>query len=285
MKIAIASDLHLEFSSLELKNDVGADVLVLAGDIFIVEDLYRAKVPPAPSETSLYAVMGTGAKKLSAGRYRDFICQVSKEFKHVVYVMGNHEFYHGKFHKFIDVMRQEIADIPNFYLLERDSITLDGVKFVGGTLWTDANRGDPLTHHALKDLMNDYRLIRNDAAGYTALRVSHTVTRHVQTLGYFQFVLDENKDKKCVVVSHHAPTFLSIHDNYKDSDLMNGGYASDLSDFILDRPQIKLWIHGHTHNPFDYLVGDTRVVCNPRGYVTKNFSERDSDFELKVVEV
>lgn len=283
MKIAIASDLHLEFSSLELKNTEKADVLVLAGDILVVEDLYRSKEPG--EDTSLYGVLGYGAKKSSAYRYRRFIEQVSSEFKHVVYVMGNHEFYHGKFFKFIDVLREELVNTPNFHLLERDTITIDGIKFLGGTLWTDANRADPLTQYSLKDLMNDYKVIRNDQAGYTALRVSHTITRHVQTLGYLETVLDDSKNEKCVVVTHHAPTFRSIHESFKTQDLMNGGYASDLSDFILDRPQIKLWVHGHTHFPFDYEMGDTRVVCNPRGYVTKEFSERTPPYELKYVEV
>ncbi len=279
MKLAIASDLHLEFSSLELKNTENADVLVLAGDIFVVEDLYRSKEPK--EGTSL----GYGAKKSSAHRYRSFIEQVSSEFKHVVYVMGNHEFYHGKFFKFIDVLREELVNTPNFHLLERDTITLEGIKFLGGTLWTDANRADPLTQYSLKDLMNDYRVIRNDQAGYTALRVSHTINRHIQTLGYLETVLDDSKDEKCIVVTHHAPSFRSIHESFKTQDLVNGGYASDLSDFILDRPQIKLWVHGHTHFPFDYLLGDTRVVCNPRGYVTKECSERTPPFELKYVEV
>jgi len=73
-------------------------------------------------------------------------------------------------------------------------------------------------------------------------------------------------DEKFVVVGHHAPTTLSTHERYVGQDLMNGGYRSDLSEFIMDRPQIKLWTHGHTHDPFDYMVGETRVVCNPRGY-------------------
>jgi hypothetical protein len=73
-------------------------------------------------------------------------------------------------------------------------------------------------------------------------------------------------DEKFVVVGHHAPTKLSTHERYIGQYLMNGGYSSDLSEFIMDHPQIKLWTHGHTHDPFDYVVGETRVVCNPRGY-------------------
>jgi hypothetical protein len=64
---------------------------------------------------------------------------------------------------------------------------------------------------------------------------------------------------------------------------MNGGYSSELAEYILDRPKIKLWTHGHTHDVFDYMIGTTRVVCNPRGY--DGYEQRAEDFELKVVEV
>jgi Icc-related predicted phosphoesterase len=99
---------------------------------------------------------------------------------------------------------------------------------------------------------------------------------------YFKLILDQNKDKKCVVVGHHTPSHQSCHDMYKGDYIMNGGYHSDLSEMILDRPQIKLWTHGHTHHCFDYMIGETRVVCNPRGYA--NYEDTGWDPE-KVIEV
>jgi len=86
-----------------------------------------------------------------------------------------------------------------------------------------------------------------------------------------------------VVCGHHAPSTLSTHPRYKDERIMNGAYSSDLSEFIMDRPQIKLWTHGHTHEPFDYMLGDTRIVCNPRGYI--GYEMRAEEFKLKFVEV
>jgi hypothetical protein len=59
---------------------------------------------------------------------------------------------------------------------------------------------------------------------------------------------------------------MSVHPKYQHDTLMNGAYSSDLSEFILDNPQIRVWTHGHTHDPFDYMVGSTRIICNPRGY-------------------
>ena len=84
-----------------------------------------------------------------------------------------------------------------------------------------------------------------------------------------------------IVVGHHTPSHSSCHPRYKGEHLMNGGYHSDLSNFILDRPRIKLWTHGHTHELYDYMIGSTRIVCNPRGYI--GHESIADKFELKVV--
>jgi hypothetical protein len=92
------------------------------------------------------------------------------------------------------------------------------------------------------------------------------VERHRETRDYIKLVASENKDKKVVVVGHHSPSYQSVHPMYASEYLMNGAYHSDLSEIMLDNTNIKLWTHGHTHHPFDYIIGETRVVCNPRGY-------------------
>jgi hypothetical protein len=135
------------------------------------------------------------------------------------------------------------------------------------------NKGDPLTLHAVRDMMNDFRVIKKDLEGYTNLKPADTVVRHKHMLGYIKTVVAERPDEKFVVVGHHSPSFQSAHEMYRQDTLMNGAYHSDLSEFILDRPQIKLWVHGHTHHPFDYMIGETRVVCNPRGYESDGYSE------------
>ena len=78
---------------------------------------------------------------------------------------------------------------------------------------------------------------------------------------------------------------MSTHEQYKSQYLMNGAYSSDLSEFILDHPQIKLWTHGHTHHPFDYVIGETRIVCNPRGYESDGYCENSGWDITKIVEV
>jgi len=282
MKIALCSDLHLEFEDIDLKNTGGAEVLILSGDIMIAQDLHshsEEKVLTAGMNDSL------SRRQETAKRFRDFLKRVSFEFPHVVYVAGNHEFYHGKWNESITHLREECDKFPNVYFLERDIKVINEVSFIGATLWTDCNKGDPLTLNALGDMMNDYRVIRNDEHGYSKLRPANTMHRHQQTLSYLKQVLVDMKDKKVVFVGHHAPSNLSTHDRYKHNVhyTMNGGYHSELSEFILDHPQIALWTHGHMHDPFDYMVGETRVVCNPRGY--KGHDPQADVFELKFLDI
>jgi hypothetical protein len=89
--------------------------------------------------------------------------------------------------------------------------------------------------------------------------------------------------EKIVVVGHHAPSKLSTKPQYQDDVMVNGAYSSDLSEFILDRPMIKVWTHGHTHHTFDYMIGSTRIVCNPRGY--HGYEDRADNFQLQYIEV
>jgi predicted phosphodiesterase len=265
MKISIVSDLHLEFSGVELKNTQCADVLVLAGDITVAEYLHDYPSCTVVTEES-------GQKAIVAGRTRAFFETVSREFKHVVYVAGNHEFYNGKWYAALDYLREECAKYPNFHFLEEDSVEIDGVVFIGSTLWTNLNAGDPKTVHAVQDLMNDYRVIRNDRLEYRRLRPHETMARHHSAVDYIKCVVGNIRasafpKRKVVVVGHHLPTSKSVNPRYSAQYLMNGAYYSDLSDVILDRPEIALWACGHTHHPHWYYVGDTLVACNPRGYV------------------
>jgi len=282
MKIALCSDLHLEFEDIDLRNTGGAEVLILSGDIMIAEDLHNHPEMSYGMYSNVN-IADLGRRQKTALRFREFLKRCSSEFPNVVYVAGNHEFYHGRWSASLDHLRTECAKLPNVYFLERDIKVINEVYFIGATLWTDCNKGDPLTLHALTDMMNDYRIIRNDEREYTKLRPAHSMYRHQETLSYLKSVLPDLKDKKVVFVGHHGPSTMSTHPKYANETLMNGGYRSDLSEMILDNPQIVLWTHGHMHDPFDYNIGSTRVVCNPRGY--KGHDEYADYFQLKYLDI
>ena len=278
MKIAICSDLHLEFGAIEFKNrgTEEADVLILSGDILIAEDLIRHptnhEYGPLNSDRYVNSVV-----------YRDFFDMVNYEFPTVIYIAGNHEFYGCKWNKTLDALHNTMENYTNIHFLEDESIKIKDVTFIGSTLWTDMNAGDPLTQHITKTSMNDFRQITNEDSGYSKLRPIHTIGRHIQSKNFIKKTVDANPNEKYVVCTHHAPSFHSIPLEYRSQHQMNGAYASNLEDFILDRPQIKLWTHGHTHDEQDYMIGDTRVFCNPRGY--RGYESQANRFSLKYVDV
>jgi Icc-related predicted phosphoesterase len=286
VKIAIASDLHLEFGDLEIANDNNADVLILSGDICVAADLDMRD----RRQTEL------GFARYRSERFHDFFERCAENFPHVIYVMGNHEYYHSDFATALGEMKRKLKHLPNLYVLEREVKVIDDVTFIGGTLWTDMNNHDSLTLYHMRTMMNDFRVITNSTtpvhfkteAGEFKTRVGKfspedAVAEHVKMKQYIQSVVQGNHDKKYVVVGHHSPSKQSTHEMYAHDTIMNGGYSSDMDEFITDHPQIKLWTHGHTHHVFDYVIGETRVVCNPRGYV--GHEARADEFALLTVEI
>ena len=305
MKIAVTSDVHLEFGDLILKNEENADVLILSGDICVASDF---------RDPDVYGIVQGGKTQ----RYVDFFNRCAFQFPNVIYVMGNHEHYHGDYATTISTLKKYLGHIENLHILDKEHVTIDGVTFIGGTLWTDMNGQDPVTLAHIRGVMNDFRIIENsnevvsyktmvpvyDETGAKKLDENlqpimqaefhkrparftpeNTVTDHKKMLEYIQVttaMLGSNPNKY-VVVGHHAPSKASTHPRYKTEVIMNGAYSSRLDQFILDHPQIKLWTHGHTHEDFYYMIGTTRVVCNPRGYI--NYEDRADNFKLKYVEI
>lgn len=290
MKAALASDLHLEFDTIELKNTEQARLLILSGDILIGDDLHNHPDPAGEHEKIKEQYPGGLIWKPSDNQRRSmmftaFLKNVSNEFQDTVYVLGNHEYYHGKFPDAQQWIKDHVAQFKNIHVLEKESIEIEDTTFIGATLWTDFNKGNPSTMYAAQQSMNDYNLIRHSGANYRKLTPSDVLAEHRNTLEYIKSVVDPHSTKRFVMCGHHAPTTLSIHEyyNYPSEFHNNGGYVSDLSEFIMDRPQIVLWTHGHTHTPFDYVMGQTRVLCNPRGYT--RYDHQASQFRLKFFDI
>lgn len=280
MKIQLASDLHLEFCETVITNKDNADVLILAGDICVADDF---KDQPQSIAWEVINNEGYGRAKRTH-RYRKFFKGVCSEFKHVIYVMGNHEHYHGKFDLSADILRKEFEsqNLTNIHLLDNDCIKIDDVYFLGATLWTSMNNYDPLTMYHVEQMMNDFRIIRIAKENFKKFLPQRVVLEHKDTLTYFKNTLDTlSTDAKVVVVGHHAPSELSIDDRYKEEHLMNGAYFSNLENFILDNPKIKAWVHGHVHQTFSYEIGTTKIMCNPKGYNDENPSYNENfTFEI-----
>jgi len=277
MKIALVSDVHLEFGDLDFNNTDNADVLILGGDICVGADL---------AQRDPYNTMG---EQYRSNRYHAFFQRCCARFPHVIFVVGNHEHYNGDFAKTVPHFRDVLGYLKNLHILEKETWVLDDITFIGGTLWTDMNKRDIRTLHEISRMMNDFRCVDNsarltDGRGWNdRFTTTDAADDHDTMLEYIRLMIEGKFDQKFVVVGHHAPSRLSTHPRYAHEAIMNGGYSSELDDFILDHPQIRLWTHGHTHEDFDYLIGSTRILCNPRGYI--NYEERADTWQLKTVEV
>jgi len=262
MKLQIISDLHLEFNDVTI-NNAGADILCLAGDICLAQHLYRHPISNFPNNDK------NGQK---AAHYRKFFDQVSKEFDQVLYIMGNHEHYSGRWNNTAAHLREALEPWDNITLMDDGWLNFGNTRIVGTSLWTNFNKGDPITMMSVKNMMNDYHVITIERNGvYHKLRPIDTFEAHNRAVETIKLAA-ETWDGNVVVLGHHAPSFQSVHERYKHDWAMNGGYISDLDDLILSQEKIKLWIHGHVHSSFDYMIGQCRVVCNPYGYHTENAS-------------
>ena len=262
--------MHINFQDINLP---GGDVLIMAGDIMEAGHLRLAD----------------NAKKNTfiADRYRRFINEELIKYRHVIYVAGNHEHYSNSYDDTHDRLKRELPD--NVHFLEAESIKIDDVWFFGGTFWTDMNKGDPITASVLKQNMADFsgsikfgNSIRVDTMYGDSFYTSKFTPAYAkgvfhETMEKLKTFLEAHPDEKVVVVSHHAPTELSVNEYYKNEFHMNGGYHSRLGDFILDHPNIKVWCHGHMHDPVDYTIGTTRVLSNPRGY--KGYEQQAEVFD------
>lgn len=239
MKLLLLSDLHVDvrpFKGVFNKDDNDA-VVLLPGDLC---PLYHF-------------------------RFETTIRDICNHVKYLLFVPGNHEYYGCDLVKDKHYLTKLTTDVPNFIVLDNASFIIDGVKFIGSTLWTDMNKSDYFSMHACKANMNDFWIIHNNGLKFSP---ADSVSLHLIGLQYILFELSDSSAREDIstniVLTHHAPSYGSIVPKYKN-DAVNAAFTSELSEHIYDR-NIKYWVHGHMHSHIDYMIGDTRIICNPRGY-------------------
>jgi predicted phosphodiesterase len=235
VKIRVLSDLHLEFQDWT-PPPAPAEVVVLAGDIHV----------------------GVDGLPWARRHFAD---------AHLIYVPGNHEYYGAEMESTLEQLRR-VAAAHDIALLDGDAVVIDGVRFLGATLWTDFELygSDPdIIAQAQAEArrgMVDYRRISRRGSG--KLRPDDTRRIHQRQSAWLARELAKPFGGATVVVTHHLPHEQSVHTRF-EGDPLNPSFASDLSALV--RQPVRLWIHGHTHESIDYRIDGTRVVCNPRGYL------------------
>ncbi|SFH55884.1 metallophosphoesterase [Ensifer sp. OV372] len=199
-----------------------------------------------------------------------------------VFVSGNHEFYGACLQSGILEAREAARLHPHLHFLENDAVEIGGVRFIGGTLWTDFRlfgRNPGVSMSYAESGMNDFKKIKFSKAPYRKFKPIHAYRKHIETRDFIAADLRERARLKTVVVTHHAPSARSVALGFRH-DPLSACYASDLEDLLYEAGP-TLWVHGHVHHRNDYFVGDTRVVSNARGYPGEQ-TEFDPSFVVEV---
>lgn len=252
MRIGLLSDLHLSVAPMDLPL-IDADVLVLAGDL------------QRPSKAMEWARQS----KLPT-----------------LYVAGNHEFYGSDLESTYRELRMHAPS--NVHVLEKSEWLHNGVRFLGCTLWSDY-RGYASPEERDKAIVDLAKFSRDFQRIKTSPDFPALFTPAVSQLIFDQSVswlgecFARPHDGPTVVITHFAPSKGSISPKFAGSPF-NGAFVSDLEEQIRAWHPV-LWLHGHTHDSFDYRVGETRVVCNPRGYVPGGKAENPKFDPNLVIEI
>jgi len=241
MRLAVLSDLHLSVADMPVPA-LDCDLVILAGDIARPQQAIEwARQFPQP----------------------------------VIYVPGNHEYYGGSLAGTQDALLRLSAD-SRIHVLDQSELRLDGVRFLGCTLWTDfrmepdQKRREELMAQASL-FIRDFSRIKLSDESEQLFTPAASCQLFDQSVAWLENRFAEPFSGPTVVISHHAPSPASIHPKYAGSPV-NLAFVSDL-DAQLSRWQPSLWVHGHVHDSFDYRIHDTRVLCNPRGYARTGVPE------------
>ncbi|WP_137860655.1 metallophosphoesterase [Variovorax sp. 3P27G3] len=273
MKLLILSDLHAEFETFEVAKDLDYDVAVLAGDIV------------APGRVAARWLR-------NPARFGN---------KPIVQIAGNHEYYESVLDQELLEMRRQAKD-HNIQFLDCDEVVIAGMRFLGCTLWTDFRlridnpgfAGQPVRLLSDRDRsmtecsrrLADYSAIRIDdpltsnSRGTRRLVPMETLQIHRRHRSWLRKKLAEPFDGPTVVVTHHAPHRKSLEPRFAE-DWASGGFVNEMLLEFFEVP--SLWVHGHTHDSFDYRVGACRVVCNPRGYLSRHGEFENKQFNPELV--
>lgn len=260
MRLLVISDLHLEFGPFEFPTPMPEfNVAVFAGDI----------------GQPIVGAIEWMARQRESGPLMG--CPV-------VYVAGNHEFYRSEMKSNLAEARR-VADNADIHFLHRRVVSINGVRFIGCTLWTDyrlLGTPKPSMITAGQEL-NDHRLIRyrEESGHFSRFMPWHAAAEHRLDLAFIRGELATSHDGPTVVVTHHAPHPQSVQPRHQGSAL-SPAFVSDLSAMI-EQFQPELWIHGHDHGSHDYRVGKTRIFANQAGYPNLHRDRENSGFDPRCV--
>ena len=261
MKVHYMSDIHLDFGAMDQLPS--GDVLVLAGDITAA-----ACLSPEFKDSRKQRVRTATLRFFELAR---------KNFDIILYVGGNHEPYGLDIDEGQALIEGHLSG-DGVYYLENKAATIDGVTFLGATLWTDMNKGASESERYIGLGLSDFHVI---SAGGRRFTPRQAIARHEGSLAFLRREIANRSNQKVVVITHHAPSYQGMTPKFRQTPVAPG-FASDLEDFIEVHPQISDWVFGHTHIVKTFDIGETTLRTNCRGYVgrEKTGFKIDAHFEV-----
>lgn len=237
MKLKILSDLHIEICDYIDHISKEPTILVLAGDIsyFSTETIYT-----------------------------EFLNDLSLSYDYILCISGNHEYYYSTIDH--DTSGFEKRLNSNVKFIDNKTFIYEKYKFIGTPLWTNFGENNFSAKLTAKKNMTDFHIIFENENN-RQLRPDTIYDKFIKNFDFIKSEIDPNY--KNIIITHHAPSIKSISQRYltESNKYLNYAYYSDLEKFIFDNENsIKYWIHGHTHDSSDYMIGNVRIVANPRGY-------------------
>lgn len=233
-------------------------------------------------QSNVLVVLGDVCEVVRMNAVIQFFEMLSDNWNYIIYVPGNHEFYFSNIQTTVSRIKDNLDYLSNIIVLDNDVVSIDGIRYIGSTLWSDMDKNNPIVKISCKKDIYDFRCIFKDYN--KILNPDDTLELFNNNVKFINDMLSlSDKDEVNVILTHHAPSYKSVSELYI-GDICNGAFVSSLEDIILDNPSIKVWAHGHTHNYVDYNIGECRVIANPYGYRGEVY-KKERDYKPVKVEV
>jgi predicted phosphohydrolase len=266
MKFHILSDLHLEYHQ-----EINSLESFIKKFPYIMEDITEDIKENTIHLDDTILILAGDIGYPTSSNYFEFLSSCCKYYKDVIFVSGNHEYYHSDFETINNLLIKESSNISNLHFLLNNSIIIDNYKFIGTTLWTNV---DKYTKERVGTSMNDYVFIKNKENDNNFISVNDTNDLHKKQLDYIEEELSKEENKYInIVITHHLPSKKLISKKYIQYGSLNKAFYTDC-EYLFHKYNIKTWICGHSHTKMNDVINNTQLILNPFGYKNENTSSK-----------
>ena len=270
IKHRLLSDLHLEFGDWDIPPhaDDADTVLILAGDI---HTRGRVVLPGCLDVTN------------KMQKVESYVERYAERFKAIIVILGNHDYWGGSLERIPQKIKEYIASKgwSNVHLLENDVIKIDGITYIGATLWTDMNKGDPRARYEDMQSANNYKKIKFKVTRKVTSEVLELT--HLKSKRFIEDYCEKYPDETKVLITHQSPLLESWTAAYPDLPV-EWGDVSDGAEWVAKLSGVDVICHGHLHKSLSYKLNEKKVFCMPRGYAPNDLNkEFDPQFAFHIL--